>query len=425
MSDTTPLQGDHEQLSTMDVPPEMLASWQKSIDLMAELLEVPVGYVTRISCEQIHILLDSDNNETPLKSGLSAPLGTGYYCEVVIDRKSAMMIPNALVDPMWKDGPDVALGLISYFGVPLFWPNGEVFGTVCVLDAKVRHFNQRQQELVTRFRDAVQQGLQTLFEQAQLKRAQAQLLQSAKLASIGSMSAGLAHELNQPLGVISIVNEQIGRMLMADSIDREHLAKLREKITKQVDRAARITENLRIFSRQNVASERHPVDINWVIHESLVLPEQMLADNGVDLELDLAESLPEVSCDFVQIGQVLTNLVSNACHAVRNRPSGERRVRIASDLQQGRVCVSVQDNGCGIPESIIGQIFDPFFTTKPTDQGTGLGLSICYGLVREHSGNLRCESQEGEGACFVICLPQASQQQHSPSEYELEEISTA
>ena len=411
MSKKTPLHGDHEQLSTMEVPPEMQANWQKSIDLMAELLEVPAGFVMRASDGQMHILLDSDNNETPLTSGVSAPLGSGYYCEGVMDAKAPMMITNALEDPRWRDSPDVDYGLISYFGAPLCWPNGDVFGTVCVLDKKARHYTERQQELVTRFRDAVQQGLQTLFEQAQLKRAQAQLLQSAKLASIGSMSAGLAHELNQPLGVISIVNEQIGRMLATGDIDSERLTQLRGKITKQIDRAARITENLRIFSRQNVASERHPVDINWVIHESLVLPEQMLADGGVVLELDLAENLPTVSCDFVQIGQVLANLVSNACHAVQIRPQGERHVRIASDLRRGRVCVSVQDNGAGIAESIMGQIFDPFFTTKSPDEGTGLGLSICYGLVREHSGELRCESVEGEGACFVICLPLASQHQ--------------
>ena len=405
----TPLHGDLEQLSTMDVPPEMLASWQKSIDLMAELLDVPVGFVTRVSGGRIHNLLDSERNKTPLKSGVSAPLGSGYYCEGVMNSKKAMMVTNALEDPQWRHCPDATLGLISYFGVPLCWPNGDNFGTVCVLDTEVRQYSERQQELVTRFRDAVQQGLQTLFEQVQLKRAQAQLLQSAKLASIGSMSAGLAHELNQPLSVISIVNEQIGRMLATNTIDGERLSQLCEKITKQIDRTARITEHLRIFSRQNVASERHPVDINWVIRESLVLPEQMLANGGVDLELDLNEPSPTVSCDFVQIGQVLANLVSNACHAVQIRPKGERRVRIASELRQGQVCVTVQDNGVGIADSIMGQIFDPFFTTKSPGEGTGLGLSICYGLVREHNGELRCESDEGKGASFVICLPRASQ----------------
>lgn len=412
MHTKTPLHGDHEQLSSLEVPPEMLASWQKAIDLMAELLEVPAGFVTRACDGRIYTLLDSDNNKTPLKSGGSAPLGSGYYCEGVMDSRAALLVTDALEDPQWRNSPDANLGLVSYFGVPLCWPNGDIFGTVCVLDAKARQYSERQQELVTRFRDAVQQGLQTLFEQVQLKRAQAQLLQSAKLASIGSMSAGLAHELNQPLGVISIVNEQIGRMLANDAIDREHLAQLCDKVSKQVDRAARITENLRIFSRQNVASERHPVDINWLIHESLVLPEQMLADSGIDLELDLTEALPTVSCDFVQIAQVLANLVSNACHAVQIRPEGKRRVRIISDLRQGQVCVSVQDNGAGIADSIMGQIFDPFFTTKSPGEGTGLGLSICHGLVREHSGELRCESQQAEGACFVIYLPQASQQQN-------------
>jgi len=281
MSTMTPLVGDPEQLSTMEVPPEMLASWHKSIDLMAELLEVPAGFVMRASQDEMFILLDSDNNQTSLTSGASAPLGSGYYCEGVMETKAPMLIVNALNDPQWSGSPDVDLGLISYFGAPLCWPNGDVFGTVCVLDNKTRHFSERQQELVTRFRDAVQQGLQTLFEHVQLKRAQAQLLQSAKLASIGSMSAGLAHELNQPLGVISIVNEQIGRMLSSGSIDSERLSQLRDKITKQIDRAARITEHLRIFSRQGVASERHSVDINWLVHESLVLPEQMLADGGV------------------------------------------------------------------------------------------------------------------------------------------------
>ena len=109
MNTKTPLQGDHEQLSVMEVPAEMLASWQKSIDLMAELLEVPVGFVTRISCGRMQILLDSDNNETPLKSGISAPLGTGYYCEGVVESTTAMLITNALEEPLWRDSPDVKL----------------------------------------------------------------------------------------------------------------------------------------------------------------------------------------------------------------------------------------------------------------------------------------------------------------------------
>ncbi len=236
----------------------------------------------------------------------------------------------------------------------------------------------------------------------QLINTQKQLLQSAKLASIGEISAGLAHELNQPLGAIRL-SAQFSQELMEDeNHDDDQVINKLQRIISQVDRAAKIINHLKIFSRQG-DHEFTPTDINWIVEESFVLLAEALKMASITLDLTLAEKLPKVYCDYIQIEQVITNLVTNALDAMEKNDIKHMTVR--SYFQGDNVCVDVEDKGCGMSSSLMEKIFDPFFTTKAVGKGTGLGMSISYGIIQDHGGKLSVFSKEGQGSCFTFSLP--------------------
>ena len=234
-----------------------------------------------------------------------------------------------------------------------------------------------------------------------LKRLEEQLIQAEKLAAMGQMLAGVAHELNNPLtailGVTELVREREG---LDDSMKRQL-----DLTHRQARRAARIVQNLLEFSRP-ASPQKKPIDLNSIIERTLQLHEHSLRRNQVAVDFSPRTDLPAVVGDANQLIQVLLNLITNAEQAIREvRESGRVQIRLASS--SGSVIVTVQDDGIGIPADALPKLFDPFFTTKRPGGGTGLGLSICLSIVREHGGTIQAESLPGGGSAFKIYLPVA------------------
>ena len=227
-----------------------------------------------------------------------------------------------------------------------------------------------------------------------------QLIQTEKLATMGELLAGVAHELNNPLTVV------IGQThLLRQSEAAPAIVQRAQKIHAAADRCVRIVRNFLALARHHTP-ERGEVRINDVIREAVELLGYELRTGNVEVVLDLAEDLPVLWADPHRLHQVLVNLIVNAQHAMRGVPSA-RRLTIAtrSDREPNRVRLEVRDTGPGIPPQIRPRIFEPFFTTKPSGQGTGLGLSLCQGIVEEHGGAITVESGPGRGATFLIELP--------------------
>ncbi|MBI2202804.1 MAG: response regulator [Candidatus Rokubacteria bacterium] len=227
-----------------------------------------------------------------------------------------------------------------------------------------------------------------------------QLLQSEKLATMGELLAGVAHELNNPLAVV------LGRAeLLRQRLKDQPLGVQVDKLAQAATRCARIVRNFLALARHRVL-ERQPASLNKIVHEALELLAYPLRIDDVEVTLDLAQDLPTLWADPHQLHQVAVNLVTNAHHAMRETPP-PRRLSFTSryDPEKRRVSLEVADTGPGIPAHVRARIFEPFFTTKPPGQGTGLGLSLCQGLVEGHGGSIRAESQPGQGAVFVVELP--------------------
>lgn len=234
----------------------------------------------------------------------------------------------------------------------------------------------------------------------ELQRQREALLRAEKVTTMSQILAGVAHELNNPLAVITSYTELLREMTLGGPLgDRV------EKLYRSVQRCARIVKNFFALARQH-PTERQKVQINDIIRETLELLTYSLRVDDVEVRMDLEEQLPPLWADPHQLHQLVVNLVSNAHRALQEAPRARRlTVSTAYDPSQSRVVVAVADTGPGIPPELKTRVFEPFFTTKPAGQGTGLGLTLCQGIVEGHGGTIRLESSPGEGALFIIELP--------------------
>ncbi len=240
-----------------------------------------------------------------------------------------------------------------------------------------------------------------LLDITQRKRMEEQLQHAEKMIALGNLSAGIGHELNQPLGAVVLKSQMLAKL--TDRGDLEKIRTVSESIVEQILRAKTIVDALRTFSRADTNVERSLHDVNKIVREVAVLCGDELKLNQVELELALSEEEIVTTLSSVQMGQVLSNLISNAKDAVEHQ--AVKRIRISTRLDNEYIIVEVSDTGLGIPESLIANIFDPFFTTKGVGKGTGLGLSLSYNMVKDNGGNIAVASEEGKGAKFVITLP--------------------
>ncbi|MBI3449983.1 MAG: response regulator [Acidobacteria bacterium] len=233
---------------------------------------------------------------------------------------------------------------------------------------------------------------------AELQEARQHLLQSEKLASIGRLASGVAHELNNPLtSVIGYTH----LALQSDDLNSQRVPL--ERVADQATRAAGIVRNLLSFARKQEPEKRH-LQLNEVIVKSIQLREYELKVANITVHTEMAPDLPKTMLDSNQLQQVFVNLLTNAEQAM----VGHGRVgaiRIDTRLRDGRIEAVISDEGPGIAESALPHVFDPFFTTKDAGRGTGLGLSICYGIVLEHGGDIKAFNRAGGGASFAVSLP--------------------
>ena len=236
---------------------------------------------------------------------------------------------------------------------------------------------------------------------------EAQLTQAEKLSSIGLLAAGVAHEVNTPLAVISSYTQMLAKQMLPMMDQDKRLAPVLEKITQQTFRASEIVNGLLNFSRTG-GSEFGPVDLNRLLLDTLTLVAHQFKTAQIRVETELEQELPLIQGNEGKLQQVVLNLLLNARDAMHGFANG--RIRIATQQRAGRVTVVVQDFGGGIEPEHLHRIFDPFFTTKAEPgkgqhKGTGLGLAVSYGIMQEHGGKMQVESTVGVGTTFRLEFP--------------------
>jgi len=289
-----------------------------------------------------------------------------------------------------KDGSQVQISLTMS---PILDKHGQVIGASKI----ARDITERKKS---------QEHIQALLHEAeareqQLVEKQAQLVQAAKLASIGELTTGIAHELNNPLNNISLLTGNVIYKLQPSGT-REAVVSNLTLIQEQVKRAATIINHLRTFGRAS-SQQMEPVSLNEAIRTPVSFVTDLMRLAKITVQLDLSPQEPLVLGNRIRLEQVFVNLLTNACDALKHADTKE--VSISTRIREVGVEVVFRDTGCGISEEVLPRVFDPFFTTKPSGDGTGLGLSISYGIVKEHHGDIEAESSAGKGTKFVIRLP--------------------
>jgi signal transduction histidine kinase len=430
------------------IPGPILEKWQKIVNLMAEMLDVPAGLIMRILGSDIQVFVSSGTEGNPYHPGDSEHFwGSGLYCEMVVTKNHELLVPNALLDEAWKNNPDVKLNMISYLGYPIRWPDGKPFGTICVLDCKTNSYSQKYKRLVTQFRDIVEIHLEIIYTEAKrreelerlvdertaslqvavaqqieannrvlsemsqrkkteesLRKAQDDLARVSRITTIGELAATIAHEVNQPLSGVLTNGTACLRWLAGVEVSSPNLEEARqavERIIRDGKRAGDVILRLRNFFKAS-GGEKTSLKTNEVVESVVVLVRQELERNDVLLRTDLCEQLPTVQGDSVQLQQVLLNLILNAADALGGVVDRPKELTIVTRSQSGGVRVEVKDNGVGIEKEKLESIFQPFYTTKPN--GMGMGLSISRSIIKEHGGQLIAQPNDGPGITFWFTL---------------------
>jgi two-component system NtrC family sensor kinase len=294
-------------------------------------------------------------------------------------------------------------GIQSAYVVTL-WAKEKIIGGIVVGCRRVREFSVADISLLTAVGNQVASAVDhsQLYEETRqayenLRRTQEQLVHSEKLAAVGQLISGVAHELNNPLTAILGYSQLLSS---SGEVGPQGLG-YTEKLYKQAMRTHRIVQNLLSFARQH-KPERIAVRLNSVLEDTLALRDYDLRMSHIDVHLELANDLPEIPADPHQLQQVFLNLINNAVDAILEKGTeGDLRVRTGTEGR--RVFVEFEDSGPGVKDPT--RVFDPFYTTKPVGKGTGLGLSICYGIITEHGGTIQVKNVPQRGANFRIELP--------------------
>jgi len=298
--------------------------------------------------------------------------------------------------------PEDRLALKTVYGHVL--SGKEVFAS---LEVRVRHKDGEWRRLRCHFsplsdeRGQIEGVVMSCRDVTELKRLEEQLIQAEKLAAMGQMLAGVAHELNNPLTAILGVTELLRERQGFDEPAKRQL----ELTHRQARRAARIVQNLLEFARP-ASPQKKPLDVNSLIERTLQLHEHSLRRNNVVVDFTPQPGLPGVIGDGNQLIQIFLNLITNAEQAIREvRETGRIQIRLSQ--YAGKVLVTVQDDGIGIRPEAVPRLFDPFYTTKRPGGGTGLGLSICLSIIKEHGGTIEAEALPAGGSAFTVYLPSA------------------
>ena len=355
------------------------------------------------------------------EKGVLIPKGTVGIAEDLIDHLR-IKVGEGLMGTIFKEGKGAIVNDLSsdrrvkytriveeqqfnkFAGVPLSVQDRNI-GVLAILNPMDnRDFNKSDLYLLTTFagQAAIRIRNHDLFEELEtdmerIQQLQSGLIQSEKLAAVGQMVSGVAHELNNPLGVV-LGYAQLASERTDDEILSQHL----KKIEDAAERAATIVRNLLAFSRKREVSQQ-TINLNDVIRSVCDLVHPQLVSNDITLRLNLSEQLPSTTGDFQQLQQVFLNLVTNSIHAMEENTRG--RLVISTFHEGPNLVATVSDDGNGISPENLSKVFEPFFTTKPVGKGTGLGLSLCYGIIKQHGGDITVQSPNDRGTVFTVELP--------------------
>jgi len=383
---------------------------------MSKLLEAKHFEVLFENAGDAMMVIDLSNWQI-VRANHSALELAGYVRDELVDKPVDMLFPHQGQTPersrafakqvIEVDGFFEDIVLTAKDGYPRFvtlsvrtLDLGTGSFSLCIL-RDVAEKKSMERDLITKHSELRNAYMSLEKANAELRAMQDMLVQSGKLAALGELAAGIAHELNQPLTAV----RGFAQEAMASAKNDETLKSYLDEVIKGSDKMERIISHLRNFTRKST-EDFQMVDLHAVIDESLVMLDKQLSSRGIKIEKNYAAKLPRVYCNPFQIEQVFINLATNARDAIEAKRAGTGTITITTKVTSEQVLeIQYRDDGCGIEEMTKGKIFNPFFTTKEVGKGMGLGLSVSYGILSRIHGSILVESHVGRGTVFTIKLP--------------------
>ncbi len=272
------------------------------------------------------------------------------------------------------------------------------------LDISLSKINIGEADAEEEFLLVIDNVTQRKQDEEKRREMEVQMLVASKMATLGELSTGVAHEMNQPLTFISGFLQTLALDLSKNKIEPEQIEKRLSMANQQIARMTEIINHLRTFGRKDVATTKENIQIPEILDNTLMLLNKRIWFHNIHIVKNIQEALPSILGNATQLEQVFINLIQNATD-VLDEKEDNRQISISMKIFKKSIKIKISDNGSGIPPEVKEKIFEPFFTTKEVGKGTGLGLSIIYGIIRDHGGTLKCDSVVGEGTTFTIKLP--------------------
>jgi len=376
-----------------------LQKWQKCVNILAQIINVPSALIIKIDSQYLEVFRSNSSSTNPYKIG-DRVHWDNHYCKHVITTRKMLIVPNALKDRKWDRNPDIELGMISYIGLPLLWPNGKVFGTICVLDNKENHYSSLYIALITQFRELSEAYLKLIWEKHKIgiildtqEKIEYKLFQKEKYAILGQLTSALGHELSNPLTSIKNAAYLLTLILENPTMEiRENL----EVLEKEVETSETIINNFLEYT-QPKPMKTSRININDFLKKIIL---QFGIPKNIELATQLDADIPSLIADPEKLALILRNIILNAIYAITDH--GQLIIRTGNE-KTNWVTISITDTGIGIAKKNLAMLYRPLFTTK--SKGIGLGLAVVKNLVKAHEGSIEVKSELGKGSTFIIKLP--------------------
>ena len=425
------------------IPKEIYIMWQDNVDLLASIADVSYALIMHVHSEKIEVAISSKNQSlfNPYKTGIETQLGCGLYCETVIEKKSELLVRNALQDPYWKNNPDIEFGMISYYGVPLLWPDNTVFGTICILNKEDLNPSSAVIELIKILRNSIESNLQvlelsylqekqstTIKEQCtkleylnknlekEVKKEvkkneekQKLLFHQSKMAAMGEMIENITHQWRQPLSIISTIASAIKFKNEMNIIEENEINISMESINNSTQHLSQTIDDFRDFFK--IDKEKNTFYLKNLFEKTFKLIEVQFKNSNILIIKNIEDIV--INSFENELIQVLINILNNARDELIKKESKERVIIIDAFKNNNNIEILIKDNGNGISKDVINNIFKSHFTTKEDDEGTGIGLYMSKIIIEDHlkgtieATNVAFNYNDSlyKGAAFKITFP--------------------
>jgi signal transduction histidine kinase len=388
-----------------DIKPEIQKSvidkWQSLIDTVARLINVPAGLIMRLNKDAIEVFLSSKTNGNPYEKGEEAQLIYGLYCETVIGTQQKLLIPDATKSDAWKqNNPDIDLNMISYLGFPVNWPDGEIFGTVCLLDNKENKYHPDVEDLLRQAKQHLENDLEILFLNNALKQKNLQLQQSNNTKS--KFLSLISHDIR---GSVSTINEFI-KMIVNDfdSYDRAQLKFILNSLGHHASASYETLENLLSWSKSDILQIEpalKSIDIVEVFEKVLFYFDQPIQMKKLRITKSYHSQKVFVNADENMITVIVRNIISNAIKY--NNEKGEIKIKVAPVGDKYELVI--EDTGIGMSQNAIDKLFkynDKYENGTSGESSAGIGLILIKEFLDKMDAQISVKSEVGQGSTFKI-----------------------